>query len=69
MRRIWAAGAAALVGAACGFFAGVMVGGNYATDFEFMGRRGYEATAWVGAALGAFSSAVLVAALLRPRAR
>lgn len=69
MRRIWVAGAAALVGALIGLGAGVFVGGNYAPGFEFAGQRGYEATGVVGAALGALSCAILASILLRERTR
>ena len=35
-----------------GLVVGVTYGGNYATDFEFNGLRGYEATGQIGAVFG-----------------
>ena len=36
-----------------GMFIGALIGGNYATGFQFNGLRGYEATGQVGFILGA----------------
>jgi hypothetical protein len=44
-------------------------GGNFATDFESGGLRGYEATGRLGLLLGAALGAVLGAALARARRR
>jgi hypothetical protein len=35
-----------------GWIVGATYGGNYATNFEFNGLRGYEATGQIGAILG-----------------
>lgn len=36
-----------------GFFIGMNLGGNYFASFEFLGGRGYEATGYLGAIIGA----------------
>jgi hypothetical protein len=41
-----------LAGALVGFIVGANVGGNWMTEVSIGGWRGYEATAWVGAAAG-----------------
>jgi ABC-type antimicrobial peptide transport system permease subunit len=41
-----------LVGAIVGFIAGANVGGNWFTSFSMGSLHGYEATAWIGAAVG-----------------
>ena len=61
-RRPWPVGRiiacllAGLIGgiviAVVGLVVGATYGGNYATDFEFNGLRGYEATGQIGAILG-----------------
>lgn len=38
---------------------GMNIGGNYFTDFEFMGSRGYEATANIGFFVGIFLGALI----------
>jgi hypothetical protein len=58
---------ATIVGTLVGGLIGVFIGGNWAASFEFAGRRGYEGTVWIGAAMGAALSATL--ALLVGRAR
>jgi hypothetical protein len=54
---------AALIGgiavAVLGLIVGATYGGNYATDFEFSGLRGYEATGLIGAVLGFVCGAAL----------
>lgn len=57
--RVAAALVAALGGAALGFLMGANFGGNYATDFQLGGARGYEATAPIGALLGAVPMALV----------
>jgi len=41
-----------LVGAVAGFIVGANVGGNWFPSFSIGSLHGYEATAWVGAAVG-----------------
>ena len=41
-----------LVGAILGFIAGANIGGNWFTSFSIGSLHGYEATAWIGAAVG-----------------
>ena len=41
-----------LVGAVAGFIIGGNVGGNWFTSFSIGSLHGYEASAWVGAAVG-----------------
>jgi len=41
-----------VLGGGAGLFFGALLGGNLATNFEFVGLRGYEATGIVGLALG-----------------
>lgn len=41
------------------FFIGMTIGGNYFTNFEFMGNRGYEATGLIGLFIGLFLGAGL----------
>lgn len=36
-----------------GLLVGMNIGGNYYTEFEFLGQRGYEATGYLGAIIGA----------------
>lgn len=60
-----------IVAALVGLIVGAAYGGNFATDFEFNGVRGYEATGQIGAVLGfligAPVSAYLIARLARRR--
>jgi hypothetical protein len=42
-----------------GLIAGAIYGGNYATQFEFNGLRGYEATGQIGLILGCVTGAAL----------
>lgn len=51
------------IGAVVGLIAGTGVGGNSASDFEFLGGVGYEATGYVGAILGAVIGAIVGALL------
>lgn len=44
---------------AVGLFVGMNIGGNYFPDFEFMGGRGYEATGYLGAIIGAVAGVLL----------
>lgn len=57
------AGLLALVGLVIGLITGIQIGGNYFSDFEFEGERGYIATgnigARVGAVIGGLSGAIL----------
>jgi len=46
-------------GGSVGAVAGATYGGNYATHFEFAGARGYEATGFIGAAVGFIAMAIL----------
>lgn len=41
------------IGLFLGAFIGMYIGGNYLTDFEFAGGRGYEAVGNIGAIAGA----------------
>jgi len=47
------AGLLALVGLVIGLITGIQIGGNYFSDFEFEGARGYIATGNIGARVGA----------------
>lgn len=42
----------ALVGFGLGLIGGAMIGGNFFTEFEFNGVRGYEAVGQIGAIVG-----------------
>jgi membrane protein YqaA with SNARE-associated domain len=48
-----------VVGTVVGFALGAFVGGNFATEFEFAGQRGYEAAGPFGALVGFVVGAVL----------
>ena len=48
-----------------GTLIGVLYGGNYATDFVFMGVRGYEATGQLGGILGLVLGCALSIRFLR----
>lgn len=41
-----------IIGLIFGLFTGMNIGGNYFTEFEFMGGYGYEATGYLGAIIG-----------------
>jgi uncharacterized membrane protein YeaQ/YmgE (transglycosylase-associated protein family) len=43
----------ALIGVLLGLVVGANIGGNWFTTLELAGQRGYEATAMIGAVLGA----------------
>jgi hypothetical protein len=62
--RLVAALVGVIVGAGIGFGIGANYGGNYATDFEFAGVRGYEATGLLGALIGATTMGVAGFALV-----
>ncbi len=51
--------------AAIGLVAGIFLGGNFATNVELFGLRGYEATAWLGAGVGLVCGGLLAARLNR----
>lgn len=40
------------MGAVAGLLVGALIGGNFATSFEFLKLRGYEATGVLGLLLG-----------------
>lgn len=42
-----------------GLFIGANIGGNFFPNFEFMGGRGYEATGYLGALIGALIGLLL----------
>lgn len=50
--------------AVVGGLVGAAYGGNYATDFEFNGLRGYEATVQIGVILGFIAGGSLAALLV-----
>jgi hypothetical protein len=59
-----------LAGVLVGFIVGANVGGNWMTEVSIGSWRGYEATAWVGAAAGAVAAgAVWFLVARRRRAR
>ncbi len=66
--RIFACLLAGLIGglavAVVGLVVGANYGGNHATDFEFNGLRGYEATGQLGAILGFLAGASLCTLLV-----
>ena len=49
----------AALGAIAGLFLGALFGGNFASSFQFLHLRGYEATGVLGMALGALVGGVL----------
>jgi len=53
-----------IVVALIGLIVGATYGGNYATDFEFNGVRGYEATGQIGAVIGFIAGCPLCAYLV-----
>ena len=55
----------AFVGLVFGTMTGMNIGGNYFTDFVFMGARGYEATGIIGSFVGGFLGAVIGVLLMR----
>lgn len=48
-----------VVGFLIGLITGADIGGNYLTDFEFAGVRGYEAVGLIGGIIGAAVGGVL----------
>lgn len=52
-----------LIGLVIGMITGLNIGGNYYTEFEFCGGRGYEAVGYLGAIMGA-TIGMLLGALL-----
>ena len=64
--------AGALLGAIVLFVVGGIIGGNFATDFELAGLRGYEATGVLGIFVGVVTgagAAALVGRLASGRTR
>lgn len=61
----------AFVGLVFGTVTGMNIGGNYFTDFVFMGARGYEATgiigSFVGGALGSVIGIILARLILKKK--
>jgi len=57
------------VGSCVGLVLGALIGGNFATNFELLGLRGYEATGIVGLCLGLALGGYAAATLTRSRAR
>ena len=59
----------AFAGMVFGLLTGMNIGGNYFTDFVFMGSRGYEATGTIGSiigvTLGALAGGLLARLLLK----
>jgi hypothetical protein len=59
------------VGLVFGTVTGMNIGGNYFTDFVFMGARGYEATgiigSFVGVTLGVLAGILISRLLLKKR--
>lgn len=53
LMRILAVPAIVIAAGAAGMIIGALIGGNFATQFEFNGVRGYEATGQIGAIAGA----------------
>lgn len=43
------------------------IGGNYFTDFELFGVRGYDATAWIGMIVGLLISGGITYLIFRKR--
>ena len=52
-----------VVGLMIGLFTGMNIGGNYFSDFEFEGMRGYVATGTIGLRVGAVAGALIGAVL------
>ena len=69
--RLIGAGLLAFVGLVIGLITGLQIGGNYVSDFEFEGARGYIATgnigARVGAVIGGLNGAILGFLLARKK--
>jgi hypothetical protein len=66
--RAVALGIAGLVaGMLVGFVVGANVGGNWMTGLSIGTLRGYEATAWLGAAAGGVAAGIMWLLLARPR--
>lgn len=61
----------AFVGLVFGTMTGMNIGGNYFTNFEFMGARGYEATgiigSFAGGALGSVIGIILARLILKKK--
>ncbi len=56
-----------LVGAIAGFITGANIGGNWFTSFSIGSLHGYEATAWIGAAVGGILVGVVTLWLVQRR--
>lgn len=57
------------LGSFLGLLLGALIGGNWATSFELLGLRGYEATGIVGLCFGLALGGYAGARLTRRRAR
>ena len=57
------------LGSLLGLVLGALIGGNWATSFELLGLRGYEATGIVGLCFGLALGGHAGARLVSPRAR
>ena len=55
----------AFFGMILGLITGMNIGGNYFTDFVFMGSRGYEATGTIGSIIGVTLGALVGGLLAR----
>jgi predicted metalloprotease len=65
--RVAAFGVIGILVVVAGFIVGADIGGNRFTSFSIGGLHGYEATAWVGAAVGGILVGVMTLWLARPR--
>jgi hypothetical protein len=68
--RLLAALFGAVAGTGIGLVVGATYGGNYATELDFAGLRGYEATGLIGEIIGFFAGGafgLLMACLLTRR--
>lgn len=52
-----------IIGLFLGAFIGMFIGGNFLPEFEFAGRRGYEAVGQIGVIVGTVIGALLGALL------
>lgn len=62
-----ACGLIGLVGGLLGLAIGVGYGGNFATDFQFAGERGYEATGFLGWIIGFVVTALVASLFIRAK--
>ncbi|HEX6871997.1 MAG TPA: hypothetical protein VF163_12930 [Micromonosporaceae bacterium] len=56
-----------LIGAVAGFTIGANIGGNWFTSLHIGSLHGYEATAWIGAAVGGTIALVVTLWLVQRR--